>query len=211
MKTVGIFGTSGFAREVGDIVEALGMRPLYVARDNTELAQYERSAELILESDLASQSHVTFAIGVGDNAARQRIAARFAGIVTFANLIHPDASLGHGQRAAIDSGTGNIICAGVRLTNNIVFGSFCIVNINATIGHDSIIHDFANISPGANVSGNVSIGLRALIGTGAAINQGSSARKLTIGDDTIVGSGAVVVKDCEPASVYAGVPARKIK
>jgi acetyltransferase-like isoleucine patch superfamily enzyme len=34
---------------------------------------------------------------------------------------------------------------------------------------------------------------------------------LTIGADTIIGSGAVVVKDCEASSVYVGCPARKVR
>jgi acetyltransferase-like isoleucine patch superfamily enzyme len=49
------------------------------------------------------------------------------------------------------------------------------------------------------------------IGTGAAINQGTPHAKLTIGADTTVGSGAVVVKDCDESAVYVGVPARRIK
>lgn len=34
---------------------------------------------------------------------------------------------------------------------------------------------------------------------------------VTVGHGTIIGAGAVVIKDCEPNSVYAGVPAKKIK
>lgn len=34
---------------------------------------------------------------------------------------------------------------------------------------------------------------------------------VTIGDGTIVAAGSVVTKDCEPFSIYAGVPAKKIK
>lgn len=34
---------------------------------------------------------------------------------------------------------------------------------------------------------------------------------VTIGDGTIIAAGAVVTHDCDPFSVYAGVPAKKIK
>lgn len=34
---------------------------------------------------------------------------------------------------------------------------------------------------------------------------------ITIGDGTIIAAGAVVTHDCEPFSIYAGIPARKIK
>ena len=43
---------------------------------------------------------------------------------------------------------GVIICAGVRLTNNIKVGNFSILNLNATVGHDTIIEHFVNVAPG---------------------------------------------------------------
>ena len=126
-------------------------------------------------------------------------------------MIHPAATFGAGQRAAVEAQVGVIVCAGVRLTNHIEIGKFSIFNINATVGHDAVIGAFVNISPGANVSGNVDIGERCWIGTGAAINQGAPGGKLVIGNDTVIGSGSVVVRACDPGSVYVGIPARKIK
>jgi sugar O-acyltransferase (sialic acid O-acetyltransferase NeuD family) len=152
-----------------------------------------------------------FAIGIGDNAVRQKVAQRFRGELPFINLMHPSATFGRGQREVISGGTGIVICAGVRFTNNIRVGDFTIFNLNATIGHDVIIEDFVNVSPGANISGNVHICARCWIGTGAQLNQGSSAAKLVIGNDTMIGSGSVVVKNCDAHAVYVGVPAKRIK
>lgn len=44
------------------------------------------------------------------------------------------------------------------------------------------------------------------IGANCFIGQG-----VTIGEGCIIGAGAVVLKDCEPNCLYAGVPAKKIK
>ena len=71
--------------------------------------------------------------------------------------------------------------------------------------------NFANIAPGANISGNVRVAVRAWIGTGAAVNQGSNTEKLVIGADTTIGSGSVVVKSTEASAVYVGIPAKRIK
>ena len=57
-----------------------------------------------------------------------------------------------------------------------------------------------------NISGNIILGSRVLIGTGAQILQG-----LTICDDTIVGAGAVVTKNITEPGTYVGIPARRIK
>ena len=211
MKQIGIFGTSGMAREAGDIAWEVGYTPIYVARDLTELKEWSCSGEVILESDIDRYLGMDFTIGIGNNSARQRISECYAERLRFANLIHPSATFGYGQRQVIESRKGVIVCAGVRLTNNIKVGNFCIFNLNVTVSHDVVIDDYVYVAPGAHITGNVRIATRSWIGTGAAVNQGSKARKLHIGADAVIGSGAVVVKDCEPNAVYVGVPARRIK
>jgi acetyltransferase-like isoleucine patch superfamily enzyme len=74
-----------------------------------------------------------------------------------------------------------------------------------------MVEDFVNVAPGACISGNVHLGARCWVGTGAVVNQGNGSSKLQIGADTIVGSGSVVVRDCEPNAVYVGIPARRLK
>jgi len=211
MKPLAIFGTSGFAREVNDIANELGFRTMYIARDQAELDACVSPEDVILERDVGRHTDMQFAIGIGENSVRQKLSQRFGDGLRFVNLIHPSASFGKGQLEAVNARRGVIVCAGVRFTNNIGVGDFTIFNLNATIGHDSIVEDFVNVSPGANISGNVHVGARCWIGTGAAVNQGKGGAKLVIGADTVVGSGSVVVKDCEPNAVYIGIPARKIK
>lgn len=51
----------------------------------------------------------------------------------------------------------------------------------------------------------VTIGNNVFVGMNAIITRG-----VTIGDNVVIGAGSVVTKDCEPNSVYAGNPAKKI-
>lgn len=210
MKPLFIFGTAGQARDVADIAAAVGYRPVFVTHDRNEIAAWSQDDELVLEEVAVRRTSEAFVIGIGDNDLRARIAKRYAATLRFASLLHPDASFGRGQRARIEERVGTVVFAGVRFTNNISVGDFCNFNLNASVSHDCEIGDFVNVSPGANITGNVRIGAGAWIGAGAVINQGSNARKLEIGCGTTIGSGAVVVRDCEPNSVYAGVPARKV-
>lgn len=205
MDTIHIFGTSGFAREVRDIVDAVGKRSVFIARDVAERDSFAEKGATILEADLPADA--LLAIGVGDNAVRAKIAARYSGR-SFPNLIHPSATLGTEQADRLATSRGVILCAGARLTNAIALGNFVIVNLNATIGHDCIVEDFVNIAPGANISGFVHLSRGCWIGTGAAINQGDAAKHLVVGAETMVGSGSVVVRDCEPNRVYVGIPAK---
>lgn len=212
MKTLGIFGTSGFAREVDDIAFALGWHTVFIARDATERDTWSGPGDVLLDSELGTSTGWQFTIGIGDNLVRQKVAQRYAQQLDFINLLHPSASFGRGQQALMEARRGVIVCAGVRFTNNIRVGNFSIFNLNVTVGHDVIVDDFVNISPGANISGNVHIGARCWVGTGSALNQGSSPEtKLQIGADTVIGSGSVVVRDCDPAAVYVGIPAKRIK
>jgi sugar O-acyltransferase (sialic acid O-acetyltransferase NeuD family) len=211
MSRVGIFGTSGMAREAGDIAWELGLEPVYVACDQAELDACIFLGHVILESDVDRNLEMGYVIGIGDNGIRQRIAQRYASRLCFISLIHPSASFGKGQRELVEAKRGVIVCAGVRFTNNIQIGDFCILNLNSTISHDVVIEDFVFVAPGAHITGNVYIETRAWIGIGVAINQGNEGLKLRIGADSTIGSGAVVVSDCEPNAIYAGIPARRIK
>lgn len=211
MSRIGIFGTSGMAREAGDIALELGLEPVYVARDQTEMRACSFMAKVILESDLDRNQEMGYVIGIGDNVIRQRIAQRYASRLRFANLIHPSASFGKGQRDLIEVKQGVIVCAGVRFTNNIQVGDFCIFNLNSTISHDVVIDECVYVAPGAHITGNVHIETRAWIGVGVTINQGTENLKRRIGADTTIGSGAVVLRDCEPNAIYVGIPARRVE
>ncbi len=211
MSRIGIFGTSGMAREAGDIAWELGLEPVYVARDQAELDACAYPGQVILESDVDQSREMGYVIGIGDNSIRMHIAQRYSGRLRFTNLIHPSASFGKGQRELLDVKQGVIVCAGVRFTNNIQVGDFCIFNLNSTISHDVVIDECVYVAPGAHITGNVHIETRVWIGIGVAINQGTENLKRRIGADTTIGSGSVVVRDCEPNAIYVGIPARRIK
>ena len=120
--------------------------------------------------------------------------------VKFATLIDPSVILSN----RVEIGEGSIICAGTILTVDISIGKHVIINLDCTLGHDDIINDFVTIYPSVNVSGNVEIGECSELGTGAQIIQGKR-----IVSNTIIGAGAVVVKDIIESNVYVGVPATK--
>lgn len=209
MTTIGIFGTSGLAHEVGDVADALGLTPVFIARDAAARDAWAGADDVIVEDDAVRLSGAAFVIGIGAPAVRAAIARRHGATLRFATLIHPAASFGRGQRAAVAARAGVVVFAGARLSNTIDVGDFCLINPNATIGHDVTIGRYVTICPGATISGNVRIGNEAWIGAGAVINQGTPERPLSIGTSAVIGSGAVVVHDCDAGGVYAGVPARK--
>ena len=211
MSKIGIFGTSGMAREAGDIAWALGLEPVYVARDECELDTWNFSAQVILEQDISLHTEMSYVLGIGESSIRKAVARRFTDRISFTNLIHPSATFGRGQREVFENCMGTVVAAGARFTSRISVGDFCIFNQNSTIAHDCVVGSFVHVAPGANVSGNVHLQDGCWIGAGAVINQGNTTKKLKVGENTVVGSGAVVINDCDPNAVYVGVPAKRIK
>lgn len=210
MKRIGIFGTSGFAREVGDIAWELSYEPLYIARDAEELALWNSADEAVTESEAVQYADMPFALGIGVQSIRQRLVSRYQ-TLQYASLVHPAASFGRRQREVILARRGVIVAAGARLSNNISVGDFTVFDRNSTVGHDCVIEDYAHIAPAACISGNVHVGAGCWIGAAAVINQGNARARLTIGNGAVIGSGAAVISSCEANAVYVGIPARKIK
>jgi sugar O-acyltransferase (sialic acid O-acetyltransferase NeuD family) len=102
-------------------------------------------------------------------------------------------------------GDGACLSPFVTLTSNIRIGRCFHANLYSYVEHDCVIGDFVTFAPGVKCNGNVTIGDRAYIGSGAVIRQG-----LTIGADAIIGMGAVVTRDVPPGATVVGNPARPL-
>ncbi len=213
MSKIAIFGTSGFAMEVADICIDLGYIDIVlISKELNEVSIESNYYKLITEHklDCLIKNDYSFIIGIGDNCVREKIYNQYPDL-RYTNLIHPTATFGLNQLKEFSNTKGNIITAGVRFTNRIKVGNFGIFNLNATIGHDVKINDFVNIAPGSNISGNVFLSKGVYIGTNAAIINGLSRnKKLCIGEDAIIGAGAVVTKDINDGVTVVGVPAREL-
>lgn len=209
LNKIGIFGTSGMAREAGDIARSLNQEPILVSTGREILSNSDHV--IICEDALDSYADIDFVIGIADSQTRRSIYERYMHKLNFVNLIHPTASFGVGQIEIIKKSMGTIIAAGVRFTNNITFGNFNIINQNATIAHDCILESFIHVAPGVNISGNIHLKNGCWLGAGSTVNHGSENKKILIGENCVVGSGAVVLSDCDDNYTYAGVPAVRIK
>lgn len=212
-----IIGAGGHASEIAAYVEAsvaagaaiqlVGiideLRPRGVWHQSLILGSFDALAELVKEHPHERFGYIT---AVGTNCVRERFVQQVESIgaanLEPVSLIHPLSSIG--PRVYIAPGT--CIAPGCVVTTNVTIGRHCILNVNVSVSHDSIVGDFTNLNPGVSVCGNVSIGKRCYIGAGTTIID-----KISIGDGAIIGAGAVVVRDI-PGNVTAmGIPARVTK
>jgi sugar O-acyltransferase (sialic acid O-acetyltransferase NeuD family) len=211
LKDLYIIGAGGFGREVAWLVERINdVVPTWNLKgfidDNTSLhGTLEDGYSVVGDCDyLATIPHETWAVcAVGAAKVRKKIIGKLkSSNVKFATLVDPSVMLS--KRVSI--GEGSIICAGTIITVDISIGEHVIINLDCTIGHDDIIRDFVTLYPSVNVSGNVVVGECTELGTGMQIIQGKN-----IGKESIVGAGAVVIRDIPENCTAVGSPAKPIK
>lgn len=204
-----IFGTKGFAKEVEYILNDLnsGSDICFVAEDNEKDINIPiNGREVITEKKFNEiQENVECYVAVGSPEIKNKIFKKLKdkNNLSFPNLIHPSVIY---DRRYVTFGIGNIICSGVSITTNIKINNFVHINLNSTVGHDTIIEDYVTISPAVNISGNVHLEEKVYLGTNSTIIE-----KINIKKNIIIGAGCVVVKDLLDAGTYVGIPAKKLE
>lgn len=120
----------------------------------------------------------------------------------FATLIHPDARL----NKYCEIGFGSIICYGSMISVNTKIGNHVCINPGCGIGHDTIIDNYTSLYWNVTLSGNVYIRQGCEIGSKAVVIQ-----KKTVGEWSIIGAGAVIIRDMPDHCTAVGVPGKIIK
>jgi sugar O-acyltransferase (sialic acid O-acetyltransferase NeuD family) len=211
-ESVVIIGAGGFAREVAEIIEHINStKNEYDFLGYIVDQKYGNPGDIVNGKPilggfdwLAENSSIVKAVcGVGSSSDRYRLIDRASQIDTrFCNLIHPSVTIS----TRVSLGEGVIIAAGCHLTTQIDIGNHTQINLDCTIGHDSVLGKLVTLAPGVHVSGKVVIGEGSNIGTGVNIIDG-----VRIGDWSIIGAGTTVIRDIPPNTTVVGVPGTVIK
>lgn len=191
-----IYGASGHAKVVEDVVESSGGSVSYFVDDNPALSEVHGIK--VVHHFLPTKEPVIIAIG--NNAVRSKIASSID--ASFGTAIHPSAVLS--GRATI--GEGTVVMAGAIIQTDTTVGRHCIVNTGASVDHECLVGDFVHISPHATLCGNVVVGEGTWIGAGATVIQG-----IKIGKWSVIGAGSVIVSDVPDCSLVVGNRAFTIK
>jgi len=117
-------------------------------------------------------------------------------------LIHPLTFIGEGCEIA----PGVMVMANSYIGPETKIGKCTFVMANCAIGHNNKIGGFCHFSVGAVCSSVLTIG----DGCDVALNA-TVMEKVVMGDFSVVGAGALCLKDVEPYQVVVGSPAKHLK
>ncbi len=212
MKKIAILGTGGFARELATLVQNINaVIPTFdlIGFVDGSLSKGTLINGYPVIGDDEEINKTTEELGLvlafGDPKLKKKVKDKFTNpLIFFPTLVHPSVIIG--DKRFVEIGEGCIICAGCIITTNIVIKDFVTLNLQCTVGHDTIIKDYSSFMPSCNISGEVNISEGVYCGTGVKIINLTS-----IGEYTTVGAGAVVTKPLPAKCTAVGVPAKPIK
>ena len=158
------------------------------------------SVDSVVASEIARENQFIVACG-SNEMRRQQMESLLARGVSLQSVHHPAAIVS--PSATI--GLGSALLAGAIIGPRAVLGRGTIINHAASVDHDCKIGNYGNISPGARLAGCVEAEPGVFVGLNASILQG-----LRLGENSVVGAGAVVTRNVTPGGKVVGIPARPI-
>jgi sugar O-acyltransferase (sialic acid O-acetyltransferase NeuD family) len=204
-----ICGAGGHGRVVAEIAEQIGECRVAGFVDDDPMLQgrcvqgYPVLGDRSILGTLRARGITKCVMGIGDNADRCRVAAIIEGMGwELVTVVHPSAQVS--TSAAI--GCGSVIEAGAVVKAGASVGRLAIINSCVSVGHDVVLGEGVQLSPGASIGGFVRIGDGSQIGMNASVIPG-----VQIGSNVVVGANAAVIRDLPSNVVAVGVPASIVR
>ncbi len=210
-ELIGVYGASGFGKEVMPLVKQqyTSNCEFIFVDDGADFSELNGTPVCNYEQFLSrKEQSKSVVIAIANSTVRQKISEKLSqdGIQQMQVVAENSVVL---ERNNIS--TGVVLCPFTTITSSTQIGKCFHANIYSYVAHDCVIGYFVTFAPSVKCNGNVHIEDHAYIGTGAIIKQGTPEKPIIIGKGAVVGMGAVVTKSVKAGDVVFGVPAKSIK
>lgn len=201
-RSLVMVGASGHGKVCADIAGKGGYEEVFFLDDDVDRTCCAGYPVVGIVDDFGRYlNRADFFVAVGNPNIRRKITERIKNAGgEIATLIHPNAVIA----SDIKIGEGTVVMAGAVINPGTEIFKAVIVNTSSSIDHDCMVEDYAHVSVGAHLAGNVHVGNETWIGAGVIVSN-----NVDICGGCIIGAGAVVIRDIREAGTYVGVPARR--
>jgi sugar O-acyltransferase (sialic acid O-acetyltransferase NeuD family) len=199
IKKIAIIGHGGFSKEIACNL-AKGSYNFFINKKYIN----KENKNFVYELENIDINKYKVLIAIGDPKIRKSIVNELPACTEYYTYIDKYAKIL--DKENVNIGKGSIITAGTVITTNIKIGDFTHINLNNTIGHDTIINNYVTTTPGVHIAGNCNIGNNCYFGSGCIVRN-----NINICDNVVIGMNGVVSKNIEEEGVYVGVPVKKLK
>jgi sugar O-acyltransferase (sialic acid O-acetyltransferase NeuD family) len=208
MGSLVLVAASGLAREALATLRATG-KPVDAvvldddpARHGTELSGVDVVGGL---EDVKRYDTSEVLVCAGKGSTRRALVDRLSdlgvGPDRYATVVHPSVQVPD----SCVIGAGSLVLAGVVLTADVRLGGHVVVMPHVTLTHDDMVEDFATLCAGVTLGGSVRVGTSAYVGMSASVRE-----NVTVGAESLLGMGSVLLHDLPAGETWAGCPASRL-
>ncbi len=206
LNKLAILGAGGHGRVVADAAQCMGWRHIEFYDDGwpnlLQCLSFPVVGTVQGFVENASQGYDGVIVAIGNNAVRTRMLRDLQNRqFPLTTVIHPRATVSY--HAQVD--VASVVFAGAVVNAGAVVGMGAILNTACSVDHDCRLGIGVHVSPGAHLGGGVSVGDASWVGLGASVRH-----QICIGQNVMVGAGAVVVSDVPDGLTVVGNPARGV-
>lgn len=209
MKSV-IIGAGTYGEVYLAFLQESGVEVIGFLDDNETLTATEIQGVPVLGTrcllDTLRQTHGVEAVycPIGNNKLRVSFLreARDKGYLT-PNYIHPSVVISPNVKI----GVGVYILLGTSIMPYTIIKDYVMISMNVALAHHNVLEEGVFLSTGCSFGASIHAKKYAYCGIGSTIMTGIHE----LGEDCLVGAGAVVIKDVPDYATVAGVPAKVLK
>lgn len=211
MKNIVLFGGGNQVHYTLDIIQKQGLYNVVGIIDSVHDVGSERFGYKVIgrqeniKSLIEEYKIEAGIITIGDNWIRYYVSQQIKNLVKdfeFVNAIHPSVIIGNNVKI----GTGVVAMAGVIINPMAKIGNHTFFATGSQIEHDCTIEDFASVSAGSILGGYVHIKKYSAITLNVTILD-----RVTIGENSVIGSGSLVLKNVPDNILAYGNPSKNIR